>query len=205
MKKSNYFSLAISIAIPVLLGALSGFITKESMDSYSSLIRPPLSPPSILFPIVWTILYIAMGVSSWLIYQSRHPLSPQAIRIYGIQLIVNIRWPILFFTFHLFVYFLSLDRSSNFFSNTYDNTVLSDISLGSLSPNSLSIMANFCRLLKLMYFYSEQIAVEILNKKIRNRPVNLHSAGLSLIFFIFLLKQFLYSLVTMAFPFHFPL
>lgn len=105
MKKSNYFSLAISIAIPVLLGALSGFITKESMDSYSSLIRPPLSPPSILFPIVWTILYIAMGVSSWLIYQSKHPLSPQAIRIYGIQLIVNILWPILFFTFHL--YFIS--------------------------------------------------------------------------------------------------
>ena len=107
MKKSKYFSLAISIAIPFLLGALTGFITKKSMDSYSSLIHPPLSLPSILFPIIWTILYIAMGISSWIIYQSNHPHSQQALKIYGIQLVINILWPILFFTFHLsFISFL---------------------------------------------------------------------------------------------------
>ncbi len=105
MNKSSFYSLAIFILFPLILGALSGFFTNGSMDTYSSFVRPPLSPPAILFPIVWTILYIAMGISSWIIYKSQDPLSKKALGIYGIQLIINLLWPILFFTFHL--YFVS--------------------------------------------------------------------------------------------------
>lgn len=105
MNKSSFYSLASFILFPLILGALSGFLTNGSMDTYSSFVRPPLSPPAILFPIVWTILYIAMGISSWIIYKSQDPLSKKALGIYGIQLIINLLWPILFFTFHL--YFVS--------------------------------------------------------------------------------------------------
>ncbi|MBQ2211986.1 MAG: tryptophan-rich sensory protein, partial [Ruminococcus sp.] len=57
-KLRNYAS---AIAVPLLLGAAVGFLTMSSMD-YDTLNHPPLSPPGILFPIVWTILYILMGV-----------------------------------------------------------------------------------------------------------------------------------------------
>ena len=58
-KLRNYVT---AIAVPLLSGAAVGFLTMGSMD-YDTLNRPPLSPPGILFPIVWTILYTLMGVS----------------------------------------------------------------------------------------------------------------------------------------------
>ena len=51
-----------SILIPVIIGGIVGFLISGSMD-YDSLVKPPLSPPGFLFPIVWTILYIFIGVS----------------------------------------------------------------------------------------------------------------------------------------------
>ncbi len=53
---------AKSILIPVIIGGVIGLIISRSID-YNSLQKPPLSPPSILFPIVWTILYVLMGIS----------------------------------------------------------------------------------------------------------------------------------------------
>ncbi len=102
--KINFKTLIISIAIPLLVGMLSGFITGSSADIYSNLNTPPLSPPSILFPIVWTILYILMGVSSYLVYTSDAPKTEkmEILRIYGLQLLVNFIWPILFFNFNLY-------------------------------------------------------------------------------------------------------
>ena len=98
--KIDYKSLLLNIIIPVLLGSLVGFITSPS-NSYSELIQPSFAPPGILFPIVWTILYTLMGISHYLVTNSNANsiLKASASSIYIIQLIVNLLWSIIFFSF----------------------------------------------------------------------------------------------------------
>ena len=84
-----------SILIPLILGSIVGFIISGSMD-YDSLIKPTLSPPAVLFPIVWTILYFLMGLSYGIITIYSN-LDSDVKTIYYSQLIVNLIWPIIFF------------------------------------------------------------------------------------------------------------
>ena len=86
-----------SILIPVLVGALVGLITSGAMN-YSMLNKPPLSPPGALFPIVWTILYILMGVS-YGILKSNNQTDEEIDYIYYLQLVINALWSIIFFVF----------------------------------------------------------------------------------------------------------
>ncbi len=92
----RFKNYAISIIIPLALGGIVGFITSGSMD-YEQLRQPPLAPPGILFPIVWSILYILMGVSFGILLD-KDLLDNNSKWIYYIQLFVNLVWPILFFT-----------------------------------------------------------------------------------------------------------
>ena len=84
---SNFKIYIKSILVPVLIGGFVGLIISNMMD-YSSLEKPPLSPPSILFPIVWTILYILMGVS-YGILKSNALVDDNIRSIYYSQLFVN--------------------------------------------------------------------------------------------------------------------
>ena len=94
----NKFSIYIrSILLPVIIGAIVGLITSQFID-YSSLVQPPLAPPSALFPIVWTILYILMGVS-YGILKSNEKTDKDVDAIYSAQLIVNYLWSFIFFVF----------------------------------------------------------------------------------------------------------
>ena len=86
--------LIVSIGLPLLLGAISAFIS--NMDTYSEINKPFLSPPGIVFPIVWTILYILMGVS-YGILKDKGLVDEEVSKIYYLQLIVNALWPIAFF------------------------------------------------------------------------------------------------------------
>lgn len=97
--KINKSSLFKSIALPLLVGAIAGFLTRNSMDDFARLNQPPLSPPGWLFPVVWTILYTLMGISASLISQSDADESAKnsALRIYYLQLFVNFLWPLFFF------------------------------------------------------------------------------------------------------------
>lgn len=92
---SNFKIYLRSILIPVVIGAIVGFITSSFMD-YSSLQQPLLAPPSILFPIVWSILYILMGVS-YGILESNSLVDSEIDSIYYWQLFVNALWSIFFF------------------------------------------------------------------------------------------------------------
>lgn len=86
-----------SILVPVIVGIVVGLIISKSID-YNSLVQPVLSPPSILFPIIWTILYILMGISYGILKDAG--LNDDKVKtIYYLQLFVNALWPILFFTF----------------------------------------------------------------------------------------------------------
>ena len=88
----------INILIPLAVGGLAAFLTMDSMKQFSNLNQPPLSPPPVLFPIVWTILYTLMGISAALVLTSPTPQSKGlAIRVYALQLFLNFLWPLLFF------------------------------------------------------------------------------------------------------------
>ena len=84
-----------SILVPVIIGGIVGLIISGSMD-YNSLEKPFLSPPSIVFPIVWTILYFLMG-ASYGILKSKNLVDDEISAIYYLQLFVNALWPIAFF------------------------------------------------------------------------------------------------------------
>ena len=91
-------SLVISLLLTLAVGGLAGFATAGSMEKYANLYQPPLAPPGWLFPVVWTILYVLMAVAAWRVFISHSPNKQQALLLYGIQLIVNALWPVLFFT-----------------------------------------------------------------------------------------------------------
>ena len=97
----------ISIAIALAVGGLAAFLTRNDMDIYKEIVLPPLAPPSILFPIVWSILYVLMGISAAMIYLRKDD-APNAVRdalsVYGINLVLNFMWSIIFFKFRVFLF-----------------------------------------------------------------------------------------------------
>ena len=101
--KINFKKLIISILIPLLLGGIVGFLTSGS-NSYNDLVQPFFAPPAILFPIVWTILYILMGISFYIIDTSNNTFKGDAKFIYYLQLIVNLLWSFFFFTFKWYLF-----------------------------------------------------------------------------------------------------
>ena len=103
--KIDYKSLLFSILIPVFLGSIIGFLTASS-NNYYELILPSFAPPAWVFPIVWTILYILMGVSYGLLVQNGQE-SEDISSIYYLQLFVNLLWPLFFFVlqWRLFAFF----------------------------------------------------------------------------------------------------
>lgn len=105
---NNIGLLMKSIALPLGVGFLASLLTRQSMQMFSTLNKPPLSPPAILFPIVWTILYTFMGIGFYLIVTSKGNEEDiqKAIKIYLFQLAANFLWPTFFFNMQW--YFFSL-------------------------------------------------------------------------------------------------
>lgn len=101
MKIKDKSTLVIAILIPIAVGTLSALFS-GNMQIYSTINKPALSPPGALFPIVWTILYILMGISSYIIYESDDPNKDDALRTYALTLFFNFFWSIIFFKFNLF-------------------------------------------------------------------------------------------------------
>ena len=106
MKKYKY--IILNIAISLGIGGLSAFFTMNSMDIYKNINRPKLAPPGYIFPIVWTILYVLMGISSYLIHRSNHKNKETALIIYYFQLLINFSWPIFFFNYQNFLLALAI-------------------------------------------------------------------------------------------------
>ncbi len=98
--------LLIAVAIPLAVGGLAALLTSGSMDLFEMVEKPPLSPPGWLFPVVWTILYVLMGVASYLVWQTTGSprLRQQALRLYAAQLAVNFVWPLLFFNLQWYLF-----------------------------------------------------------------------------------------------------
>ena len=106
MKTKTWKQYALGILLTESIGALSGWLSRDGMQIFStSISQPPLSPPAFLFPIVWGILYALMGIGAARIY-----LSPQsternrALNVYISQLIVNFFWSLIFFNAQAFLF-----------------------------------------------------------------------------------------------------
>ncbi len=104
--KIKWKQLIIAILIPLLVGGLSALISGGGMEAFQSLNQPPLSPPGWLFPVVWTILYILMGIASYLVYTSEAPKADKflAFGLYGFQLFFNFFWSIIFFNLEKYLF-----------------------------------------------------------------------------------------------------
>ena len=93
MKKNDYKKLILYIAIPLLLGGIVGFITSKESMNYNGIVD------GWVFPIVWSILYILMGISSYIVRTNKELMS-----IYKVNLVINLLWPIIFFTLNFKVF-----------------------------------------------------------------------------------------------------
>ncbi len=104
--KTNWKALIWSIVIPLLVGGVSAFLTMDSMQSFDLIAKPPLSPPAWLFPVVWSILFVLMGIASYLVYTSNAPKEQKtrALTVYAIQLAVNFFWSLIFFNLEAYLF-----------------------------------------------------------------------------------------------------
>lgn len=93
----------VAIAIPEVVGALAGLLTRGGVEAFQQLPQPALTPPAIVFPIVWTILYALMGISLariWLAPES--PERTRGLSLFLYQLIFNFFWSFFFFNMQAF-------------------------------------------------------------------------------------------------------
>ena len=95
----SIFKNIFYIFLPILVGFTISLIIRDSID-YNDYIKPVLSPPGFLFPIIWTIIYILMGISFYLLNKNDN-VSRNIRIIYYSQLLINALWSILFFAFKL--------------------------------------------------------------------------------------------------------
>lgn len=102
--KFNLGDLIISLLITLGGGYVIGKFIKESVQVYGTLNKPWFSPPAIVFPIVWTILYILMAIAAYRIFlrHKQGKKTKSALWFYIIQLVLNFAWSIIFFNFKLY-------------------------------------------------------------------------------------------------------
>lgn len=103
LKKINWFQLLVIVFTTQLAGVLSSLSSGNAGQIYTSLNKPPLSPPGWLFGVIWPVLYLLMGIAAYIIYLTpQTPRREKAINLYWVQLFVNFLWPIVFFRFEWF-------------------------------------------------------------------------------------------------------
>lgn len=95
--KIDFKKLILIIIVTFIIGSF--FAPFVDMNIYKEIIRPKFSPPSIAFPIVWTILYILMSISFYLVLKSSNTDQKSSLKIYFFQLIINSTWTLIFFGF----------------------------------------------------------------------------------------------------------
>ena len=92
----HWKNLITAVAIPLAVGGLSAWITMDGMKAFEAVNQPPLTPPMWLFPVVWSILFVLMGIASYLVVMQKGE-DMKALTLYTVQLIFNFFWSIWFF------------------------------------------------------------------------------------------------------------
>lgn len=100
---SNVLKLIIAVAIPLIVGGISGFFTVTGVESwYQTVNKPSWNPPNWIFGPVWTTLYLLMGIALFLVWKSDSSdmLKKTAIILFAVQLLLNFFWSFIFFDQH---------------------------------------------------------------------------------------------------------
>ena len=92
-------SIILQVILALLAGGLASLLGGETAPLYQRLEAPPLAPPGWVFPVVWTVLYILMGVAAGLVARSADIDRDRALFLYYVQLGINVLWPLVFFRF----------------------------------------------------------------------------------------------------------
>jgi len=103
LQASDIVSLVVAVVIPLVVGGLGGIATAQSIPTwYQDLNKPAWNPPGWLFGPVWTVLYILMGIAAWLVWRQGwdNPQVQGALAIFGVQLLLNLFWSLIFFGLH---------------------------------------------------------------------------------------------------------
>ena len=98
MKKIDWKRLIIIIIITFVVGSFFNFFTMNNMDTFKEL-EKPINVPGILFPIVWSVLYLLMSVSLYIVTKKDEKTNTRALIVYVVQLIINSLWSLIFFGF----------------------------------------------------------------------------------------------------------
>ncbi|MBA2650403.1 MAG: tryptophan-rich sensory protein [Legionella sp.] len=103
LKKVKVMSILLWILVFQTIGYFLGTITQANSDTwYQRLHKSSMTPPAIVFPIVWTILYTMIAIAGWNLWQHHHhPKAKTALGFYSAQMLLNWAWTPLFFYFHL--------------------------------------------------------------------------------------------------------
>ena len=106
MKGKNWKTLLLCLVIPLAAGGIGALLAGGFSGSYEAMYKPLLSPPGWVFPVVWTLLYLLMGYASYLVYTSEAsmPRKRRPLTVYGVQLVINLLWPLFFFRLGLYVF-----------------------------------------------------------------------------------------------------
>ena len=103
-KQFQWKTFWYSFALTFLFAIGGGIVTYAGMPQYEAAVHPALTPPSWLFPVVWSILFLLMTYSAAVIYDYGHPDLSKAIFVYALQLTMNFWWCVLFFGFKLYLF-----------------------------------------------------------------------------------------------------
>lgn len=106
MKKIKWKDLILNLLLVYAVAGLSAFLTAKGMERFKGLNQPPLTPPPILFPIVWTVLFTLIGISAYLVTVSLKNRNDFPYTVYCLQLIFNFFWPVIFFNSGKFLFAL---------------------------------------------------------------------------------------------------
>lgn len=97
MKRKKYLPYVVFILIALIVEGVSGIVTAKGMPAYQLLTKPALTPPSIAFPIVWSILYVLMGIGAARVWTANTGNRNGAIAVFAFQLALNFFWSVWFF------------------------------------------------------------------------------------------------------------
>lgn len=93
----------VFILTTLLIGGLGGWATFANIDAYDMLIKPPLTPPDTAFPIVWSALFILMGIGAAIVWEKAPDFRKETLVVYGVQLALNLLWSVIFFAFQAYL------------------------------------------------------------------------------------------------------
>ena len=102
MNRSNIIKLSVSLLLPLSVGAVAGIFTSQSVSTwYARLNHPSFNPPNWVFSPVWTLLYILLGISLYLIWkENSSKYRDLALKVFSIQMLLNFLWSFIFFYFN---------------------------------------------------------------------------------------------------------